>query len=335
MNTRLKNFTRILCFVSALVLFYVITLPIWRIELAAPQYPEGLVLRIYADKLGGDVQVINGLNHYIGMRTLHTEDFIEFTMLPYIIGALALFGILTAIINRKWFFFSWIGFMLLFGVIALVDFYRWNYNYGHNLDPEAPIQVPGMSYQPPLIGYKQLLNFGAYSIPDVGGLIFIGIYILLLVALFFEARAVIKLKSLVHPTFAITILCLLFVSCTSKPRPVKSGTDACEYCKMTITDPRFAAELITSTGKLFVFDDLHCLKGYFTEHSAKLKDASFYVVDFVSGELVPSKDAQLVQSEKAHSPMGSNTIAFKNVTDQQQYLQTNSGVPVNWKAIIP
>lgn len=76
MNIRLKNFTRILCVVSGLALLYIITLPIWRIELSAPQYPEGLVLRIYADKLGGDVQVINGLNHYIGMRTLHTEDFI-------------------------------------------------------------------------------------------------------------------------------------------------------------------------------------------------------------------------------------------------------------------
>src|SRR6478735_6007692 len=315
MNTRLKGLTRICCIVSALVLFYIISLPIWRIELAAPQYPDGL-------------------NHYIGMRTLHTEDFIEFAILPYIIGALALFGILTAIINRKWFFFSWIGFLCLFGIIALVDFYRWNYNYGHNLNPEAPIQVPGMSYQPPLIGYKQLLNFGAYSIPDVGGWIFIGIYILLLSALFFEIRAVIKLKGSVHPAFAITMLCLFFVSCTAAPRPIKSGKDACEYCKMTITDPRFAAELITSTGKLFVFDDLHCLKGYYAEHTAKLKDASFYVVDFVSGELVPSNEVQLVQSEKAHSPMGSNTIAFKNVTDQQQYLQSNSGVPVNWKAII-
>ena len=58
---------------------------------------------------------------------------------------------------------------LLFGIVAMVDFWRWEYNYGHNLDPNAAIIVPGMAYQPPLIGFKQLLNFGAYSIPDVGG----------------------------------------------------------------------------------------------------------------------------------------------------------------------
>jgi copper chaperone NosL len=143
--------------------------PMWQIQLEAPQYPEGLVLRLHADKIGGDVDIINGLNHYIGMATLHTENFIEFSILPYIFGAFALISVLL-IINAKrkpvlWFFISY----LLFIVLAAVDFYRWNYDYGHNLNPDAAIKVPGMAYQPPLIGYKQLLNFGAYSIPDTGG----------------------------------------------------------------------------------------------------------------------------------------------------------------------
>jgi copper chaperone NosL len=58
---------------------------------------------------------------------------------------------------------------VLFIILSAIDFYRWNYEYGHNLDPHAAIIVPGMAYQPPLLGFKQLLNFGAYSIPDVGG----------------------------------------------------------------------------------------------------------------------------------------------------------------------
>jgi len=48
---------------------------------------------------------------------------------------------------------------VLFGIIAMVDFWRWEYDYGHDLDPNAAIIVPGMAYQPPLIGFKQLLNF--------------------------------------------------------------------------------------------------------------------------------------------------------------------------------
>jgi copper chaperone NosL len=61
-----------------------------------------------------------------------------------------------------------VGYALL-GLLGLVDFYLWGYDYGHNLDPTAPIKIPGMSYQPPLIGSKELLNFTAVSFPHVGG----------------------------------------------------------------------------------------------------------------------------------------------------------------------
>jgi len=169
-----------------LALFAVIFLPIWRIELDAPQYPEGLVMLIYSYKLGGQVEIINGLNHYIGMKTLHSEQFIEFTVLPYIIGAFALaFLIVGWLARRKPMNILFIAF-LLFGIVAMVDFWMWEYDYGHNLDPEAPIKVPGMAYQPPLIGFKQLLNFGAYSIPDIGGWIFVACGLLLFYCLFSE-----------------------------------------------------------------------------------------------------------------------------------------------------
>ncbi len=104
MNRKLLTPTRIITAISSIALFISIFLPLWRIELAAPQYPEGLALKIFPDKLSGDVDVINGLNHYIGMRTLHTEDFFEFTILPWLIGLIAFFGVLTFIINRKWFY---------------------------------------------------------------------------------------------------------------------------------------------------------------------------------------------------------------------------------------
>ena len=179
---KMSGKARAITVICGLALIVVLFVPLWQIELAAPQYPEGLVLKMYPNKLGGNVEVINGLNHYIGMKTLHANNFIEFTILPYIIGCFALFCFLVTIINRrKWLNILFISFVA-FGIIAMMDFYRWNYNYGHDLDPNAPIQVPGMSYQPPIIGYKQLLNFGAYSIPDTGGWIFIAVGLLLLTA---------------------------------------------------------------------------------------------------------------------------------------------------------
>ena len=101
---------------------------------------------------------------------------------------LSALGVITALIRKKATFFIYYTLFLGFGILALVDFWRWEYDYGNNLDPTAPIQVPGMAYQPPLIGYKQLLNFGAYSMPAAGGWIFIGSGVLLSWILFTELK---------------------------------------------------------------------------------------------------------------------------------------------------
>ena len=93
MNTFSKS-SVLMLILAGICILLAIVFPIWRIELDAPQYPEGLALHIYANKMGGDVDIINGLNHYIGMKTIHAEEFIEFTVLPYIIvffGLWALF----------------------------------------------------------------------------------------------------------------------------------------------------------------------------------------------------------------------------------------------------
>lgn len=182
-NHNLSTLSRILIFISGILLILVLFVPLWQIELEAPQYPEGLVLKMYPHKIGGNVDIINGLNHYIGMRTLHTKDFIEFTVLPYIVGFFALLCfIVVALKKQKWLTVLFTLFVI-FGVVAMVDFWRWEYAYGHELNPDAPIQVPGMAYQPPLLGYKQLLNFGAFSMPDIGGFLFILVGLLLLIAL--------------------------------------------------------------------------------------------------------------------------------------------------------
>jgi len=188
-SQELSIYTRSITFVCGILLIIVLFVPLWQIELSAPQYPEGLVMKMHPNRLAGNVDVINGLNHYIGMKTLHTKDFIEFTVLPYIIVFFAVCCLMVTLIlkKRKWLNTVFILFVL-FGIIAMVDFWRWEYEYGHNLNLNAAIIVPGMSYQPPLIGYKKLLNFGAYSIPDTGGWIFIGVGLLLLTALIIEFK---------------------------------------------------------------------------------------------------------------------------------------------------
>ena len=82
MNTRLSQLSIYALLLAGISLIISIFVPVWRIDLDAPQYPEGLRLLIHANKLAGDVDIVNGLNHYIGMKTLHAEEFVEFTVLP-------------------------------------------------------------------------------------------------------------------------------------------------------------------------------------------------------------------------------------------------------------
>ncbi|MFU8811487.1 MAG: hypothetical protein ACNA78_00895 [Balneolaceae bacterium] len=164
--------SRILMAAGALMLIGLYYQPFWSISMSAPQYPEGIGMYIHIDDVTGhnrhDLQSINTLNHYIGMAEIHRDDFPEFEVMPWIIGGMIVLGLIAAAFGSSKLMLIWIGLMVVMGIVGLVDFYIWGYEYGHNLSPDAPIKVPGMSYQPPLIGCKQLLNINACSWPYIG-----------------------------------------------------------------------------------------------------------------------------------------------------------------------
>ncbi|HRE66181.1 MAG TPA: hypothetical protein PLM56_01415 [Cyclobacteriaceae bacterium] len=168
----LKPVSRLIIALASLLMISAYFVPLWQILMWAPQYPEGLEMDIWINNITGDVKVISALNHYIGMKHIEVEMFPEFGYMIYIVGFLIGFGLLTALLNRRLMLWLFSILLVATAVAALVDFWLWGYDYGHNLDPTAAINIPGMSYQPPLIGTKQLLNFTAFSGPDIGGWLF-------------------------------------------------------------------------------------------------------------------------------------------------------------------
>ena len=92
--------SRILVALASLSLIATFFLPFWFIFLIAPQYPEGLTMQIWLNKLTGQVEIINGLNHYIGMKHIKAEMFPEFSYLVYIVGAFILLGLIVAIVGQ-------------------------------------------------------------------------------------------------------------------------------------------------------------------------------------------------------------------------------------------
>jgi len=339
-SNKLNNNSRIILLLCAILLIVVLFVPMWSIQLNAPQYPEGLGLSIYANKLAGDVDIINGLNHYIGMKTLHEKDFPEFIILPYCIVFFSLFFTFTAFLAYKKLAQLLLFIFISFGVLAMADFWRWEYNYGHDLNPAAAIKVPGMSYQPPLIGYKQLLNFGAYSIPDIGGWIFVIVGLLLLSVVIFATKFYMKNNSIQSfiksSSFILLILSFLFVSCNSIPPKIRICKDYCASCRMTVTDHRFGAVFLNKQGKPFIFDDPACLITYIhSNHILPAEISSIYFTNYIGKhQLIKVENAILIKSKQLQGPMNGQMAAFLNKDSCDLFIKTFSGNVITWDQVL-
>ena len=188
----MKHLPRILLFLSGILLLSLFIWPMWNITLLAPQYPDGVNMHIYIDKIGGDspgtLQNVNILNHYIGMKKIEPDSIPELKYMPPIVIFFVILALAAAILDKKWMYWVWTVSFFLILCVGLYDFYMWEYDYGHNLDPNAPMIFEGASFQPPLIGRKEILNFTAISMPHIGGVL-AGISLLLgAIAIYIKGR---------------------------------------------------------------------------------------------------------------------------------------------------
>ncbi|MCU0370501.1 MAG: hypothetical protein MUC31_03715 [Bacteroidales bacterium] len=172
----MKNLSKYLMILAAILLVFLFYFPIWKITLFAPQYPGGISMYIWINKITGDtpgtLQNINILNHYVGMQFIEPDSIPELKYFQFIIAGMGFLALILAYFNKRSLYLAWVILFILLGAAGIYDFYLWEYDYGHNLSPTAPIKVPGMAYQPPLFGKKELLNFIAYSYPNWGSLFF-------------------------------------------------------------------------------------------------------------------------------------------------------------------
>lgn len=169
--------------VGPLFLLGLFAFPLWNIMLGAPQYPEPLGMDIHINGIKGvsefDLQNIDGLNHYIGMKTIPKPgEMWEFDIFPIVITIMVALGVLIGLlgflrkVSYKW-FMGWFLLMSILGILGMYDFNAWLIDYGTNLDPnaimklEAPDGTP-MTYKPPLFGHQKMLNFDVTSLPATG-----------------------------------------------------------------------------------------------------------------------------------------------------------------------
>ena len=187
---RFDGSERRLILLAALVLlpiFFLPVLPIWEMKLWAPQYREGLTLTIYTNGIRGDVDKINTLNHYVGMKAITSNDFREFGFMPQLLTAFGVMALLAALSGRRWLaFLGWFAFTA-FAALMFTDYVRWLWRYGHELDPRAAITMN--QFMPPVIGFQKMANFRVLSIPGPGTVLLGAAWLLGPLVLWLERRA--------------------------------------------------------------------------------------------------------------------------------------------------
>jgi len=162
--------------IAALLPLSLFLMPMWNITLEAPQYPDNIGMDIWINKIAdhepNDIQNINLMNHYVGMKEI-PKHMPEFDIFPIVIGIMSFLGIIVAFLGKPKLYLTWFIVFALLGAAGMYDFYLWEYDYGHSLNEHAAIKFldangDPLAYQPPLIGSKTILNFVATSMPMTG-----------------------------------------------------------------------------------------------------------------------------------------------------------------------
>lgn len=186
MNKRLSPASALALLLAAGLLFASIFLPWWGMTFNAPQYPEGLDIIVYPHKLDGRIDIINGLNHYIGMKEFSEESFPELTYLPWLIGIMGVLVLLAALLRKKGLLLGLVALFVIGGALGLYDINRWLTSFGTELSPTAPIDIE--PFVPPVVGENRIANFVTRSYFSTGAYLAGAAFLLILFPLWRDRK---------------------------------------------------------------------------------------------------------------------------------------------------
>ena len=164
--------SRLFLLLAAIAIGVAFLYPLWKMHLVAPQYSDGLDLYIWPYKIEGGglngqhLVEINNLNHYIGMKAIEQADFLEMIWIPFVFGLIMILILRAIVFGEMKNVVDLFAIYTYFGLFSIGSFWYRLYQYGHNLDPRAPVHIK--PFTPLLIGVKQIANFREYSFPQAG-----------------------------------------------------------------------------------------------------------------------------------------------------------------------
>ncbi len=150
-----------------MALFVSLLFPYWVMRLKAPQFPQGLTVRAFINRLEGDVVELEKLNHYVGLDSFENGAVFERSIA--VMAVLVIGGLLLAawLIHSRWVVVLVLP-ALLFPVIFIGDLQYWLWRYGHGLDPRAPLASAVGEFTPPIFGPAEIAQFDTLALPGPG-----------------------------------------------------------------------------------------------------------------------------------------------------------------------
>jgi copper chaperone NosL len=358
--------SRLILSLGALLLIPAFWLPLWSIRIVAPQYNDGLGMFIGLRDIWGhhqhDIQNINILNHYIGMKPIDPEIVDVLAIMPWVVGFLIVAALVVAAIGKRWLVTGWLVAFAALGSAGLYEFYSWNVDYGTNLDPMAPIKIPGMVYTPPMLGTKQLLNMSTTSLPSWGTLFIALSFVAGALALLNEYRPLsggraqqpgldrTRLRGrnvgVIRGSAAMGAIALVVLgaACTTPPATAEVQRPAaefpvgepCSYCDGTIQQARFGGQVTTTDGQTYRFMSVECLAGFLVEGRLPSRSiAAVQVVDYSHGErLIDAATAKYVRMQFEKSPNGLDLAAVETERVAGTLHYFHGGERMDWAEVL-
>ncbi len=192
LHKSLNVWSRLLLLAAAIMVAVSVFFPLWKLRLVAPQYANGLTMQIYAYKIdggginGNDINEINNLNHYIGMKKIQQADFTEMQIMPFMFGVFILLALRGVVFGEMKGVIDLFVLASYFGTFSIAAFYYRLYWYGHNLDPHAPMHVK--PFTPLIFGTQKIANFTQSSYPELGTYLLWVFMLLLIFAIWFSRK---------------------------------------------------------------------------------------------------------------------------------------------------
>jgi len=99
----------------------------------------------------------------------------------------------------------------------------------------------------------------------------------------------------------------------------------CAWCKMAISEKRYAAEAVDNDGNVFKFDNAACMVRFVLDRKWRSRIGAYYIADYETRAWIDARKAAYIKSAETPSPMASGLAAFGAATNAAEFAAARHG----------